>query len=220
MPIIATEGTKREPIPEDTYLAVCHMVCDLGTQHDEYMGKPIARRQVLIGWQFPSLPKTEWEDENGTHQSTKYLTRFFTLSLDEKANLRKLCKGWRGRDFTAEEKKAFDVSKMLGAPAQVQIVHDVKENGDIRDKIENVIKFPNGMAAPAIDGDPISFDFDDHQQIPANVPEWVGKIIMKSDEWKALHGESTAQGQTQQQHVEAQVAAADKIEDEEDNLPF
>ena len=49
------------------------------------------------------------------------VSRTFTVSLHEKANLRKFLSAWRGRDFTTEEAKAFDVSKLLGAYCMVNV---------------------------------------------------------------------------------------------------
>src|SRR5215469_4994231 len=44
-----------------------------------------------------------------------------TLSLHEKANLRKFIKSVLGRDLTAAELKGFDVEKLVGLPVHVVV---------------------------------------------------------------------------------------------------
>jgi hypothetical protein len=47
----------------------------------------------------------------------------YTMSLNEKARLRLDLQAWRGRAFSAEELKGFDLKTVLGKPLQVSVVH-------------------------------------------------------------------------------------------------
>jgi hypothetical protein len=51
----------------------------------------------------------------------------YTLSLHEKANLRKDLESWRGRSFTPEELIKFDVETIIGKNAQLNIQHITKD---------------------------------------------------------------------------------------------
>jgi hypothetical protein len=51
------------------------------------------------------------------------LMQNYTLSLNEKARLRLDLQAWRGRAFSAEELKGFDLKTILGKPLQVSVVH-------------------------------------------------------------------------------------------------
>jgi hypothetical protein len=51
------------------------------------------------------------------------LAPLYTASLHEKAKLRKDLESWRGRAFTPEELKGFDLEKLIGANCQIQVVH-------------------------------------------------------------------------------------------------
>lgn len=55
----------------------------------------------------------------------------FTVSLNEKASLRKFLKSWLGRDLTAAEQKEFDTESLIGRPAHVTIVHNDAQDGRV-----------------------------------------------------------------------------------------
>jgi hypothetical protein len=49
------------------------------------------------------------------------IAKQFTLSLNEKANLRADLASWRGRDFTPEEIRGFDLKNILGHWAMISV---------------------------------------------------------------------------------------------------
>ena len=52
------------------------------------------------------------------------ISKEFTLSLHERANLRRVLISWRGRQFTAEELGGFELANVLGANAMLNVVHN------------------------------------------------------------------------------------------------
>src|SRR5262249_53682681 len=100
--------TTFEHAPAGTHLGICTSVIDLGTQHDEYQGKPITRNRVLIQWEIQDAVR-----ENG---EPFVIGKFYTNSLSEKANLRRDLESWRGKAFSEQELNGFDLAKILGAP--------------------------------------------------------------------------------------------------------
>lgn len=48
----------------------------------------------------------------------------YTPSLGDRATLRKDLKDWRGKEFTLEELKAFDLENVIGAPCNIVITHE------------------------------------------------------------------------------------------------
>ena len=68
-------------------------------------------------------------------------------SLHERAALRKFLEAWRGRPFTPEELKGFDLTKLLGQPCLLGIVHQERE-GKTFAGISSCMKLPRGMTAP------------------------------------------------------------------------
>lgn len=118
---VAQNGGEFEMVPEGQYIARCFKVVDLGTQTTEYMGEKKLQSKVYISWEI--LDDVKMKDGRPFAVSQMY-----TASLNEKSRLYKDLSAWRGKKFTADELLGFDISKLLGAYCQVQIVHN--EVGD------------------------------------------------------------------------------------------
>jgi hypothetical protein len=70
--------------------------------------------------------------------------KWYTASIGEKANLRKDLVNWRGREFTDDELKGFDVKKLLGVPCMLSLTPNDK--GKVR--VTGIMKLPQGTTCP------------------------------------------------------------------------
>ena len=120
MPIIARgSSSSYTPCPAGLHHAVCVDVEDLGVEvSDKFKdknGKPVEAHKIRIVWQI---------DEPRMESGARFLTsRFFTLSLNEKAKLRPFLESWRGRPFTQDDlKNGFDVEKLIGVNCTLQVL--------------------------------------------------------------------------------------------------
>jgi hypothetical protein len=66
--------------------------------------------------------------------------------LSEKSRLRPTLEAWRGRKFTKEELDGFDLEKLIAAPCQIQIVHNISDEGRIYGNMQAVVPSAKGMA--------------------------------------------------------------------------
>jgi hypothetical protein len=133
--LIAKEQSDYTPIPEGTHSAVSSAVVSLGIQESPY-GKP--KWQLLIRFEFPDF-RVEREVDGQKVSEPMVKWQFYTNSLHKESNLRRDLEGWRGKGFTSEELKGFDVMNILGHACQVTIIHD--HSGDrVKDKIRTVGK--------------------------------------------------------------------------------
>ena len=82
-----------------------------------------------------------------------WIDKWFTLSMYEKAALRKFLGQWRGKALSDSEAKAgFRVGDVLGRTALIQVSHN--QVGDkLYVNIDSVMALPKGMAAPEIPTD-------------------------------------------------------------------
>jgi hypothetical protein len=129
VPIIATAGESKSytPAPEGTHHAVCVDVIDLGQLPNSF--KPgTTQHKVNIVWQI---------DERRDDNKRFLVYKRYTLSLNEKANLRHDLESWRGRPFTREEEMGFDVETVKGANCLVNIQH--KQSADKAKTYANVV---------------------------------------------------------------------------------
>lgn len=140
MPIYAKAGANYKPAPAGTHAAVCCDVVDLGELKVEYQGKAKTQHKIKIVWQIDEL-----RDDGAPHRVAKR----YTLSLHEKSALRKDLEGWRGKPFTEEELKGFDVEVLISKPALLNVIHK-DSNGSTFANVMGIMKLPKAMEAPAV----------------------------------------------------------------------
>lgn len=173
----ASSGGSFSPIPEGTYSAVCNLLADLGLQRNETYNN--VSRKVLISWQLPD----ETIEIDGKEEP-RVISKRYTLSLDDRANLRADLAAWRGRDFTPQELEAFDLRNIVGAPCLINIIHK-ENNGKKYANISSIMALPKGMTKPQMIGDPVIFDLDESPLSEmSKLPKWIVEAIQKSETYK------------------------------------
>lgn len=176
-------GKSFDPVPEGVTVGRCFGLYDLGTVHDEKWGKDV--RKVLIMWELPEHRMTV--DRDGfASDMPRAISNRYTLSLHEKAGLRKVLEAWRGKKFTEEELQGFDLKHILGAACQIQVVHVKSGDGSkTYANIGAIMALPKGTVAPKLENPLKYFSFEDNSDLPPDAPEWVAEEIMASKEWQA-----------------------------------
>lgn len=189
MPLIAKDSGSGDfaPLPSGMHHAVCCSVVDLGVQ-PSYNPQFAPKRQVAITWEVPG----ETILIEGK-QLPRAITAIYTLSLSPKSKLRPMLESWRGRPFTEEEKEGFDVTKLLGANCFLNVVHNVGKDKQGQPRtyanVASVNPLPKGTARMTAINPHVSFVFEDGAQeakIPDEVPEWIAKLIQRSEQWQDL----------------------------------
>lgn len=182
MSLTLTEKSGGSSVPlleEGTYPAVCCALVDLGEQYNEKFGK--LQKKLIVGWEVIG---ESVEIDGELKPRTFYRT--YTASLNEKSELRKHLKAWRGRDFTAEELTAFDLKNIIGAPCFIQIIHNTATNGNTYANLAAVTKLPKGYPSPKGELPPMTYDIegDDPAAISA-LPAWMQELIRKSSSYQS-----------------------------------
>lgn len=130
MAIIArAPDSKFTPAPEGLHQAVCVDVHDIGLQKTPWGEK----HRVLLVWQIDLI-----NEETGKRFDVR---TYYTLSLSDKSNLRRDLECWRGRKFTEEELQGFDLEKLLTANCQLQIVHNLSDEGKTYANVQAIVPF-------------------------------------------------------------------------------
>ena len=145
---LKTEGDF-EQLAKGQYEAVCFRIVDMGTTEQQYKDGPLTKKKrVHISFEVP-----EQKMSDGRPFS---VSKTYTASLFESAALRKDLVSWRGRNFSEEEEAGFDISKLLGCTANVDVGHT--ENGN--PKIIGIFKPDGGVKKVPTHNEPTSFDLD------------------------------------------------------------
>ncbi len=131
MGLVLKTNNDFETIPTGLQNAVCSVYWDIGVQPqiDPKTGKEKLIPQVVLLWEL---------EERKKDGSRFYITKTYTQSLHEKSNLRKDLKNWRGRDFTAEELRGFNLDKILGKLCTLTIQEYTTNQGKTGYKIATV----------------------------------------------------------------------------------
>ena len=139
---VEDKGGNFERCPSGMHLARCYRIIDLGTQKSEYMGQIKFLHKLMIGWEIHGT------DEAGTPLKMNDGRPFavfknYTLSWSEKANLRLDLQSWRGRPFTQEEMRRFDLKNILGAWCMLNVIEREGQNGKTYSNINGVTPVPS-----------------------------------------------------------------------------
>ena len=220
MALIAKEtggGGEFTPVPQGMHLARCYRVVDLGTQETTYLGTVKHLPKVML--QF----EVHGEDDEGKSIVTAKnepmsISKNFTLSLAEKATLRKDLQTWRGREFTAEELRGFELKNVLGAWAMVSVIKAMGTNGKEYTNIAAIMSVP-----PAIKKAGLPEGHNDLKMFSIDEPDMtlfdsfsngLKEKIGKSPEWQARGGKTSAPARPQAP------AGGSGFDDMDDDIPF
>lgn len=129
------------PPQAGTYSARCCQIVDMGLQTSTFENEVKTAHKILIGFEI-------LDDENRRADGTSHIiSKRFTSSLHVKSALRKFLEMWRGRAFTGDELKGFNLENVLGLTCLVSITHS--EKGDrVYANLAGVTKLPKNMAVP------------------------------------------------------------------------
>ena len=126
--------------------------------------------------------------EDGTPLTIK---QDYNLSLHDQSTLGKHLVSWRGRPFTPEEKKGFNVLKLINVPCYINVVHRTSGENTYAN-VDGIMNLPQGLQAPAI---PPGFvqEYDKNPSIDSTSPYFQPK------EWQ-LDPPGSAFTQPQHEH--------------------
>lgn len=115
--------------------------------------------------------------------------------MHEKANLRKDLESWRGKGFTEDEAKEFDITKLLGIPCMLSIIHKVSKSNSEYATISTISTIPKGMECPAQINANFEFNYTDKFSLETVelFPDFIKDKIKSSVEFKAITNPNEAE---------------------------
>ena len=194
MGLIATDagGGNFKRVPPGVFIGRCYSVIDLGTQHTSGQYGDKFQHKLRIGWELFG------EDDQGNPLTIDVdgkdmpmtISKSYTVSLHEKAGLRKDLAAWRGRDFTDDEAKGFDVAKLLGAYCMVNVT-TTEANGKTYSNVAGLTPLPGALKNAKPEGvhDLVMFDLDKPDlSVFDKFHEKLQEAIKRSPEWALMYG--------------------------------
>ena len=165
----------RKPLEAGAYGAVCDMVVDLGVQPSPG-GQFAPKRTVVLRFQIPEI-RVEITKDGETKSLPAVISRTVGLSLNEKSTLYGLLTSWRGKAFTPDELKKFDLGKVAGKPAFINVTHSVKGDRTYAN-LTSIMPLPKSIPAPALEGEALVYSTDaPDPAVFDKLPAWIQEKI-------------------------------------------
>jgi len=142
MSFIVESGGNFERCPTGAHLARCYRIVDLGTQKSEYMGQVKYLHKIMLGWEIHGM------NDDGTpikmnDERPFAIFKNYTLSWSDKANLRLDLQSWRGKPFSQEEMRRFDLENVLGAWCMLNVIDRDGQDGKTYSNVAGVTPVPS-----------------------------------------------------------------------------
>lgn len=171
--------TAYERVDSGAYPARCIQVIELGTRDNEFQGEVKKRKELMITWELSELMQdgrpfvVSWRGTN---------------TLNEKGKLFQMLTSWRGKPFTTEELKKFELSNILDACCMINVSKETSKAGKEFNKVISVMRLPKGMQAEPRVNELVDFGIGDitNEELFNKLWPWVQNIIKESDEYRAM----------------------------------
>ena len=133
-------------VPPGAFIGRCYSLIDLGTQITTGQFAGQEKHKIRLAWELFG------EDEQGAPLTIEVdgkempltISKSYTMSLHEKSGLRRDLAAWRGKDFSEEEAKAFDVSKLVGAYCMINVTES-ESAGKIYSNVAGITPIPGAL---------------------------------------------------------------------------
>lgn len=193
--IVEDTGGSFERCPSGIHLARCYRIIDLGTQKSEYMGQVKYLHKIMIGWEL------HISDDSGKKLMMSdgrpfSIFKNYTFSWSEKANLRLDLQSWRGKPFSQEEMRKFDLKNVLGAWCMLNVIERAGQNGKTYTNVDGVTPVPalikqNGLPQ-AVNKNEIFNLQEPDMALFETFRENLKAKIQSSPEWEKLQSKKSA----------------------------
>ena len=170
-----------------TYVARCYSMIEIGTIETEYLGEKKKRHEVMLTWELPTELEI-FHEEKG--EEPFVVSKTYGLSMHEKSTLRRDLESWRGLGFTEQEAARFDITKLLGVPCMLSIIHRPGKVDTSKTYVEisTISKMPKGLECPKQINPSRILSFENwDQSIYDSLSDFLKEKIASSDEFKMMN---------------------------------
>lgn len=193
MSIIAEKKESNDfvQVEPGTYVARCYSMIEIGTIESEYKGQTKHLHKVSITWELPTELAVFKE---GEEPRPFVVSKKYTLSMYEKANLRKDLESWRGKAYTDEEAENVDITKLIGQPCLLSVIQQPRKDDPKKNyvAVSSISKLMKGQECPdQINPTKIlsydNFDWD----VFNGLSDYMKDLIRSSEEFKKMQEPET-----------------------------
>jgi hypothetical protein len=193
-------------VGEGSYVGVCVGIYDIGTQKSEKFGN--SQHKIILMFELPE-ERIAVERDGKMVMLPMVISKQYTLSLNDKSNLRRDLTSWRGKSLKADELERFNFKKLLSQNCTLQITNE-KSGEKTYAKIASITPLHKSEPYREPENPLRFFSFDEKKPIPLDTPAWIKTLIIASEEIQTHEIDETAD-----------VEDTDDVEDTPfDDVPF
>jgi len=176
-------STPRELLEAGSFVARCYSFIDYGThQNTKFVtkdGSPVEQRKIRLAFELPTEMKV-FDEAKG--EQPLVLGKKYTLSLSDKAFLRQDLESRRGKPFTKEELKGFNLSNLIWVPCILSVWVNKFDDREFN-QINGISPLMKGQVVDKQINPSVIFDLDNYTIEQFNtLPKFVKKEISTSNE--------------------------------------
>jgi len=177
---VTESGSGQRALPEEGLtLGICYQVLYLGNHKSVWNGKESWKPKVRFTFELPNLTHV-FDKEKG--EQPFVVSAEHNLFLNEKSNLYKFIKSWMPKTEIKKDSE-IDLSKLLGKPCMINIVHNTAKNNNVYANIGSITPVMKGIEIPKLVNEAVDYDVDEHnQEVFQKLPEWLQNKICESKE--------------------------------------
>ena len=215
MGLIATDkgGGDFIPLAEGIHVGVCDMVIDLGVQPGGLYGP---KHKCYIRFNVPA-ERRKWSDEKGDHEGPATTANFFPVSMHAESNLRKFIESWFGKGMGVAA-ASFDLFKLLGRAAQIQVVHKARAKGGVNTSVKTIMALPKGLPPPVSETRLIGYSTTEQSMVGGVVTPATEVLAMLPEGLRRMIGQQIIDRPVETTATQAATPAGSEFA--EDDMPF
>lgn len=140
--ITAKNESKFKPHPAGQFVAVCVDTISLGEKVDSGPNFPdkLSPKCALV---------FRTGEKNAETGDIVDIAQEYTVSMGDKANLRKALESWRGKPYTQDQiDEGVPLHKLTGQPAYIGVAHKTSKNGRVYAFVQSMMPVPRGAQPP------------------------------------------------------------------------
>lgn len=180
------EQKPREIVPVKNHVARLYSIVEIGHVPNDFPGKEgTFVHEVRMTWELPN----EMRDFDGK-QKPMVIGGKYTISMYEKANLRKVVDGMLG-GLSEEDVETFNIKSLLGTACLLQTGQRTSKAGNKYAYVISTSQLPEGLKAPQPFNDEQYLDYSADgwsDEVYGKLPQFVKDDMEKSQEMQKRGG--------------------------------
>jgi len=176
--------TKKEVLEEGNYPATLYKIVYMGVVEGEYKGEKTSAYKVNLTWELPTEMK-EWKEGEG--EKPVVVSKMYTLSMNNKANLRSIVEGMIG-GMTDAEAVDYDVDNLLGQTCLLNVSYGISETGKEKQNV-STSKLIKGMDKPKPFNKQVILSYQNwNEEEYLALPQFMRDEMAKTLEYQTMKG--------------------------------